>query len=295
VSNAQQLSARRQKRPALRFIMSATCDLLRKRIETIIVIATVAVHQTTGAEAPSQASAQPLAPSNSSARAPVIRLEGLSKSYTEAGQSRLVLDELNQEFYRGEFVCLLGKSGSGKSTLLNLISGIDAPSQGHVVIHNGDQAVRLTALREQQRTLFRRQYIGIVFQFFNLIPTLTVVENVLLPLELAGAKRGQQQAIALLERVGLGNRLATYPDKLSGGEQQRVAIARALAHDPLLVLADEPTGNLDEETGDSVLHLLLELTRDAGKTLFMATHAPEIAEQADRVLHLVHGKLNHSD
>lgn len=237
----------------------------------------------------------PGAAANGLARLPVIQLEGLSKSYTEAGQSRLVLDELNQEFYRGEFICLLGKSGSGKSTLLNLISGIDAPSQGHVVIHNGDQDVRLTALSEQQRTLFRRQHIGIVFQFFNLIPTLTVLENVLLPLELAGAgKRGQQQAIALLERVGLGNRLATYPDKLSGGEQQRVAIARALAHDPLLVLADEPTGNLDEETGDSVLHLLLELTRDAGKTLFMATHAPEIAGQADRVLHLVHGKLNNN-
>lgn len=232
---------------------------------------------------------------NGLARPLVIRLEGLSKSYTEAGQSRLVLDELNQEFYRGEFICLLGKSGSGKSTLLNLISGIDAPSQGHVVIYNREQEVRLTALSEQQRTLFRRQHIGIVFQFFNLIPTLTVVENVLLPLELAGAgKRGREQAVTLLERVGLGNRLATYPDKLSGGEQQRVAIARALAHDPLLVLADEPTGNLDEETGDSVLHLLLELTRDAGKTLFMATHAPEIAEQADRVLHLVHGKLNNN-
>ena len=106
------------------------------------------------------------------------------------------------------------------------------------------------------------------------------------------SKGGRDQAAALLERVGLGNRLATYPDKLSGGEQQRVAIARALSHDPLLVLADEPTGNLDEETGDSVLHLLLELTRGAGKTLFMATHAPEIADQADRVLHLVHGKLN---
>ncbi len=223
----------------------------------------------------------------------LIRLEGLSKSYMEAGQSRLVLDELNQEFYRGEFICLLGKSGSGKSTLLNLISGIDAPTQGHVVIRNQDQDVRLTALSEQQRTLFRRHNIGIIFQFFNLIPTLTVLENVTLPLELAGvSKGGRDQAAALLARVGLGNRLATYPDKLSGGEQQRVAIARALAHDPLLVLADEPTGNLDEETGDSVLQLLLELTRGAGKTLFMATHAPEIADQADRVLHLVHGKLN---
>lgn len=223
----------------------------------------------------------------------IIRLDRLSKSYTEAGQTRLVLDELNQEFYEGEFVCLLGKSGSGKSTLLNLLSGIDAPTNGAVIIHDGRRDVKITKLSEQQRTLFRRNHIGIVFQFFNLIPTLTVLENVTLPLELAG-KDDQTQAVALLERVGLGDRLRTYPDKLSGGEQQRVAIARALAHDPLLVLADEPTGNLDEDTGDTVLSLLLELTRDAGKTLFMATHAPEVAAQADRVLHLVHGKLENN-
>lgn len=222
----------------------------------------------------------------------IIRLEALSKSYQEGGRNRSILDELNREFYEGEFICLLGKSGSGKSTLLNLISGIDAPSSGHVVICNGAQEVKITALSEQQRTLFRRQHIGIVFQFFNLIPTLTVLENVTLPLELAGRHKGlHEQAKTLLERVGLADRLATYPDKLSGGEQQRVAIARALIHDPLLVLADEPTGNLDEDTGESVLGLLLELTRGAGKTLLMATHAPEIAKQADQVLHLVHGKL----
>ncbi len=223
---------------------------------------------------------------------PIIQLEQLSKSYSEAGQTRRILDSLDLEFTAGDFVCLVGKSGSGKSTLLNLISGIDAPTQGHVTLYTGDQAVRLTALNEHERTLFRRQHIGIVFQFFNLIPTLTVLENVTLPLELAGRRgNGRREAIALLERVGLENRLQTYPDRLSGGEQQRVAIARALVHDPLLILADEPTGNLDEETGTNVLSLLLELTRDAGKTLLMATHAPEVAEQADRVLHLVHGKL----
>lgn len=222
----------------------------------------------------------------------IIRLEALSKTYQEAGRSRSILDELNREFYTGEFVCLLGKSGSGKSTLLNLISGIDAPSSGHVVIGYDSQAIKITALSEHQRTLFRRQHIGIVFQFFNLIPTLTVLENVTLPLELAGRqKNASEQAKALLTRVGLGDRLTAYPDKLSGGEQQRVAIARALIHDPLLVLADEPTGNLDEDTGESVLNLLLELTRGAGKTLLMATHAPEIAQQADQVMHLVHGKL----
>jgi putative ABC transport system ATP-binding protein len=241
---------------------------------------------TPGASAPTTNGITP------SAKAPLIRLEGLSKTYTEAGQTRLVLDELNREFYTGEFVCLLGKSGSGKSTLLNLISGIDAPSRGQVLIDDSGQPVSITALSEHARTLFRRHHIGIIFQFFNLIPTLTVLENVTLPLELAGAGRAQhKRAIALLERVGLGNRLQTYPDKLSGGEQQRVAIARALAHDPLLVLADEPTGNLDDDTGATVLALLLELTRDAGKTLIMATHAAEVAQQADRVLHLVHGKL----
>jgi putative ABC transport system ATP-binding protein len=223
---------------------------------------------------------------------PIVQLENLSKSYSEAGQTRLILDSLTLEFGTGEFVCLVGKSGSGKSTLLNLISGIDAPSEGHVSIYTGDKAVRLTALSEHDRTLFRRRNIGIVFQFFNLIPTLTVLENVTLPLELAGTRgNGRREATALLERVGLGNRLGTYPDRLSGGEQQRVAIARALVHNPLLILADEPTGNLDEDTGESVLRLLLELTRDAGKTLIMATHAPDVAEQADRVLHLAHGKL----
>jgi len=227
-----------------------------------------------------------------SARPPLIRLEGLTKTYTEGGVDRTVLDALDREFYAGEFVCLLGKSGSGKSTLLNLISGIDAPSRGDVVIYDGPNAVRLTTLGEQARTLFRRRHIGIIFQFFNLIPTLTVLENVTLPLELNGQTRdARPHAQMLLDRVGLGNRLNTFPDKLSGGEQQRVAIARALAHDPLLILADEPTGNLDEDTGDTVLTLLLELTRDAGKTLFMATHAPEVARLADRVLHLDHGKL----
>jgi putative ABC transport system ATP-binding protein len=234
---------------------------------------------------------QRVRPSNGE-RPPLIRLEGLTKSYTEGGVSRTVLDALDREFYAGEFVCLLGKSGSGKSTLLNLLSGIDAPSRGDVVIYDAGQPVKLTALDEQARTLFRRRHIGIIFQFFNLIPTLTVLENVTLPLELNGLGRdARPRAQMLLDRVGLGNRLATFPDKLSGGEQQRVAIARALAHDPLLILADEPTGNLDEDTGDTVLALLLELTRDAGKTLFMATHAPEVARLADRVLHLDHGKL----
>ena len=192
----------------------------------------------------------------------------------------------------GQFICLLGKSGSGKSTLLNLISGIDRPSEGKVFIREQGCEVELTALNEHQRTLFRRRNIGIVFQFFNLIPTLTVLENVALPVELAGRDRkGHRRAEDLLGRVGLGDRLDSFPDRLSGGEQQRVAIARALIHDPVLLLADEPTGNLDEGTGDAVLKLLLELSRDAGKTLIMATHDEDIAGLADAVYFLERGHL----
>ena len=224
-----------------------------------------------------------------------MRLERLSKAYSEAGQNRIVLNQVNQEFHEGEFVCLLGKSGSGKSTLLNLISGIDAPSSGHVFIREDKQEIDLTRLSEHQRTLFRRRHIGIVFQFFNLIPTLTVLENVVLPFELTHSSQshrdGQVRASALLEQVGLGDRFNTYPDRLSGGEQQRVAIARALIHNPLMLLADEPTGNLDTEIGETVLSLLLEMFRGTGKMLLMATHAPEIAHRADRVLHITNGVL----
>jgi putative ABC transport system ATP-binding protein len=220
---------------------------------------------------------------------PVVELRGLRKIYTEGGRERAVLDGVDYAFGAGEFAVLLGHSGSGKSTLLNLISGIDRPTAGDVVI----LGTTITRLNERDRTLFRRDHIGFVFQFFNLIPTLSVLENVTLPQELAGRDRKaiEAGAMALLERVGLADRCDTFPDKLSGGEQQRVAIARALAHDPLLVLADEPTGNLDDVNGERVLALLLELTRGAGRTLLMATHNPDIAPLADRVLQLHDGEL----
>ncbi len=219
----------------------------------------------------------------------LVRMDGLSKEFIEGGQSRPVLNQLTASFKRGEFVILLGRSGSGKSTLLNLISGIEKPSRGDVTI----DGVTITRLRERQRTLFRRDHIGFIFQFFNLIPTLTALENITLPQELAGVNRAvvNDKANQLLTRVGLADRAGTYPDKLSGGEQQRVAIARALAHDPLLVLADEPTGNLDELTGDHVLNILLELTRAAGKTLIMATHNSEMIPLADRVYSIHDGHL----
>jgi putative ABC transport system ATP-binding protein len=218
-----------------------------------------------------------------------IRIEDVSKSYREGASTRVVLHRATAGFARGEFVAILGKSGSGKSTLLNLISGIDRADQGAIWLDGQD----LTALNERQRTLFRRRNIGFVFQFFNLIPTLTIEENVRLPLELAG-ENGQEtsdRAEHLLQTVGLHDRLRTFPDRLSGGEQQRVAIARALVHDPLLVLADEPTGNLDEETGRQVLALLDRLTRQAGKNLIMVTHNAEAANYADRILYLRDGLL----
>jgi putative ABC transport system ATP-binding protein len=218
-----------------------------------------------------------------------IRLENLSKSYQEGEHTRVVLRNVNATFAQGEFVAILGKSGTGKSTLLNLISGIDR-ADGGVVWLNGQN---LTTLDERQRTLFRRHNIGFVFQFFNLIPTLTVWENVVLPLELKGSANGEvrHRAESLLDAVGLLDRRQTFPDRLSGGEQQRVAIARALVHDPLLVLADEPTGNIDEETGQQVLALLDRLTRQAGKNLILVTHSPDAAAYADRALYLRDGQL----
>jgi putative ABC transport system ATP-binding protein len=218
-----------------------------------------------------------------------ISIEDLSKSYSEGGRTYAVLRGANLQMQRGEFVALVGASGSGKSTLLNLLSGIDGADSGAVWVDGRN----LIALNEAERTLFRRQHIGFVFQFFNLLPTLTVIENAALPLELAGAsaKDAARKAQELLALVGLGERADSYPDVLSGGEQQRVALARALVHDPILVLADEPTGNLDEDTGAQVMDLLEQLTRQAGRNLVMATHNLDNARRADRVMHVREGKL----
>ena len=220
---------------------------------------------------------------------PLITITDLSKSFEEGGKTRAVLHHVTTSFNRGEFIVLLGKSGSGKSTLLNLLGGIDTPSTGRICIADHD----LTALPEHRRTLFRRKHIGFIFQFYNLLPTLTVGENVLLPLELNGMgdRPARARALDLLERVGLADRRDSYPDRLSGGEQQREAIARALVHDPLLILADEPTGNLDAETGRIVLDLIDTLTRQAGKNLVMATHSPEVIGYADRILRIEDGLL----
>lgn len=219
----------------------------------------------------------------------MIRFENVTKTFREGDKERAVLHGVNAEIARGEFVAIVGRSGSGKSTLLNLLAGLDIPTQGNIWIGE----TNIAKLNDNDRTLFRRKHIGFVFQFFNLIPTLTVRENVLMTAELSGWKEdvAQAQANRLLDAVGLSDRANVFPDKLSGGEQQRVAIARALCADPELVLADEPTGNLDAETGAKILDLLTTLARNQDKTLVMVTHSTDGAEQADRILKMEHGKL----
>ena len=225
--------------------------------------------------------------------APIIEFRHLSKSYREADQEHVVLNDVNGEVYEGEFIVLLGKSGSGKSTLLNLISGIDAPSRGDVLV--GGQS--LSGMSEDERTLFRRRQIGFVFQSFNLIPTLTVRDNLLLPLELTGQldSGGRTGPADMLEELGMAQRMDYYPDRLSTGEQQRIAIARALIHNPSIILADEPTGNLDHDTGQDVLNLLDQLVRRAGRTMIMVTHSREVIGLADRLMTIRDCRLEESN
>lgn len=223
-------------------------------------------------------------------REALVQLHGVSKSYREGERERQVLKDASLEISRGEWLFLLGKSGSGKSTLLNLVSGIDLPEHGEIIIEGRP----INRLSERERTLFRREKIGFIFQSYNLIPTLTVAENLMLPLELLGVLNRQRraEALELLAGVGLADRAQSYPDRLSGGEQQRVAIARALIHRPLLLLADEPTGNLDAETGREVLELFERLLRPTNCTLVLVTHSSEVARLADRLLCIRDGQLN---
>ncbi len=218
-----------------------------------------------------------------------ITLKNINKSYHEGIEERSVLEDLNLELKEGELAVLLGRSGSGKSTLLNIISGIDTPDTGKVLISQTDLAV----LTEKARTLFRRNNIGFVFQSFNLISTLTALENILLPLHLKGMSDEQSYSKArrFLAEIGLADRAHSYPDRLSGGEQQRIAIARALAHEPMLILADEPTGNLDYETGQQILHMLKTLVREYRRTIILATHDRDICSMADRVFELKKGQI----
>jgi putative ABC transport system ATP-binding protein len=219
----------------------------------------------------------------------MLSVQELQKNYRSGGGLQTVLDKLSFQVPQGEIAALLGASGSGKTTLLNLLSGIDTPDGGSVHIDGTD----IHALGEPQRTLFRRRHIGFVFQFFNLIPTLTVGENIALPMELIRTQPqiAQERVEALLDQVGLSRMADRYPETLSGGEQQRTAVARALSHRPKLLLADEPTGNLDEVTGRQVISLLTDLVRDQRTTLVVVTHSHAVADAADRVLQLQNGQL----
>jgi putative ABC transport system ATP-binding protein len=220
----------------------------------------------------------------------VLHIDNLSKSFREGTRSHAVLEYATARIESGQVVAITGRSGSGKSTLLNLVSGIDSADAGSVEV----DGTRVTTLAEPARTLYRRAHVGFIYQFFNLIPTLSAVENVRLVLELNGVSgaAARTRSRAALEEVGLLGRAASAVDQLSGGEQQRVAIARAIVHSPALLLADEPTGNLDEDTAREVMPVLLRLARARGATLLIVTHDASLAARADRVLELRGGKLH---
>jgi putative ABC transport system ATP-binding protein len=225
---------------------------------------------------------------NADNRAPVIvRATGLGKQVTTGASQLTILQDVSFEIRAGEAVAIVGVSGSGKSTLLGLLAGLDTPSAGSVSINGHD----LAALDEDGRASLRGRMLGFVFQSFQLLPAMTALENVMLPLELRGSGEARAAAQAMLERVGLGDRLHHYPRQLSGGEQQRVAIARAFVTRPQLLFADEPTGNLDAATGAQVIELLFGLNRERGATLLLVTHDEAVTRRCERVLHLAGGRL----
>lgn len=220
---------------------------------------------------------------------PVLSAEEVEKTYTRGEAPVVAVREVNLSLEKGEFVALTGPSGCGKSTLLHLCGGMDYPTRGRIWLDGTD----LGSLDEGQLTRVRRRQIGFVFQSFNLLPTLTALENTALPLMLDGVSPdvASRKATGLLERLGLLHRLGHYPQQLSGGEMQRVGIARAVCHDPLLLLADEPTGNLDSANGAHVLELLQELNRSLGVTVLLATHSAEMAAAGRRVLRMADGRI----
>ena len=219
----------------------------------------------------------------------IVKTEQLTRVYGTGATAVTALNRLNVDIQPGEFVAVMGPSGCGKSTLLHLVGGLDKPSSGRVMLNGQD----ISRFNDDQMTQLRRRHIGFIFQFFNLIPVLEAVENAALPLILDGAKEGEarQKAETWLKRMGLGDRLAHRPDQLSGGEQQRVAIARALVVEPMLILSDEPTGNLDSRSADEIAVLLRQISEEWQRTVLMVTHDPRIAAHANRIIFLKDGTM----
>ena len=217
----------------------------------------------------------------------VLRAQDLSKVVTDSAGALTILHKVSLELAAGETLAIVGASGSGKSTLLSLLAGLDVPTEGEVWL----QGCALFEMDEDARAAHRARHVGFVFQSFQLIAHLTALENVMLPLELAGDRQARQKATAMLERVGLGQRLRHLPTVLSGGEQQRVALARAFVVRPAILMADEPTGSLDHATGQAVMDLMFELNREQGTTLVLVTHDPQIAARCGRQLHIAAGRM----
>jgi putative ABC transport system ATP-binding protein len=217
----------------------------------------------------------------------ILRAENLTKTYQSGGRTLTVLNSVSFEIQPGDTFSIVGPSGSGKTTLLGLCAGLDRASSGSIYLNN----IKLDTLSEDERAAVRNQYVGFIFQNFQLLPTLTALENVMVPLELRGEKRAGKTAQELLERVGLGQRGHHYPTQLSGGEQQRVSLARAFANRPKILFADEPTGNLDTDTSANVVDLIFELNREAGTTLVLVTHDLELASRTQRIIRIKGGSL----
>ncbi|TXE06684.1 ABC transporter ATP-binding protein [Algoriphagus aquimarinus] len=221
----------------------------------------------------------------------ILSVSNLSKVYKSGSRKLTVLDEVTFDIKAGEIISIVGPSGSGKTTLLGLCAGLDSGSTGSVVLDGNS----LEKLSEDQRAAVRNQSVGFIFQNFQLLPTLTALENVMVPLELKRRKDARQKAQELLDKVGLGDRGTHYPTQLSGGEQQRVSIARAFANEPKILFADEPTGNLDTETGEMIEKLIFDLNKEEGTTLVLVTHDLELAAKTQRIIHIKGGKIQEGE
>jgi putative ABC transport system ATP-binding protein len=217
----------------------------------------------------------------------ILSVQNLTKTYQSGNRKLTVLENVSFEVAPGDTLAIVGPSGSGKTTLLGLCAGLDVSSGGSVSL-NGQAMDKLT---EDQRAKLRNDSVGFIFQNFQLLPTLTALENVMVPLELKKRKDAKAKALELLEKVGLGDRVTHYPSQLSGGEQQRVSIARAFANEPKILFADEPTGNLDTETGEMIENLIFQLNEEEGTTLILVTHDPELAQRTNHIIHIKGGKL----